>query len=278
MLSDVPEDSPGALTPPARTTSPYAAAGPGPHPSTSSLTSVASAAKAPAGPRTPSNLRIGSATSLRAVHNAHASVPPTPTPPVRDPATPTPADKDSDRASIAAPSVAGMMTSTSAAKGTPRSKSPGGATIREQRRERRGATKDKDADEPPPVLEKGVPPKPRYRETPRLPSARDVEPAPATLMYWSRAPVYGFLPTHGLRAHTTTLVDGVAWIFGGCDEKGCWKDVWCFHTGEHLQPLALGLTSCVPQRRCNGHIHKPWATSRHPVAHTLRRSSTRRSS
>ncbi|KIP09449.1 hypothetical protein PHLGIDRAFT_86732 [Phlebiopsis gigantea 11061_1 CR5-6] len=61
-------------------------------------------------------------------------------------------------------------------------------------------------------------------------------------MYWSRAPVYGFLPTHGLRAHTATLLDGVAWIFGGCDEKGCWKDAWCFHT-ETMQwtyPQTLG--------------------------------------
>lgn len=32
------------------------------------------------------------------------------------------------------------------------------------------------------------------------------------------------------RAHTVTLVDHVAWLFGGCDDKGCWKDVYCFDT------------------------------------------------
>ncbi|KAI0337683.1 galactose oxidase [Trametopsis cervina] len=61
-------------------------------------------------------------------------------------------------------------------------------------------------------------------------------------MYWSKAPVYGTLPSHGLRAHSVTLVDGIAWIFGGCDDKGCWKDVWCFNT-ETMQwsnPSTLG--------------------------------------
>ncbi|KAH9958732.1 galactose oxidase [Russula dissimulans] len=48
-------------------------------------------------------------------------------------------------------------------------------------------------------------------------------------MYWSKAPVWGTLPTHGFRAHTVTLADNVAWIFGGCDERGCFKDMWCFN-------------------------------------------------
>jgi hypothetical protein len=43
--------------------------------------------------------------------------------------------------------------------------------------------------------------------------------------------VWGVLPTHGFRAHTVTLVDNVAWIFGGCDDKGCFKDIWCFNIG-----------------------------------------------
>ena len=34
-----------------------------------------------------------------------------------------------------------------------------------------------------------------------------------------------------MRAHTVTLVDNVAWLFGGCDDKGCWKDIYCFDTG-----------------------------------------------
>ncbi|TFY63562.1 hypothetical protein EVG20_g6259 [Dentipellis fragilis] len=33
-----------------------------------------------------------------------------------------------------------------------------------------------------------------------------------------------------MRAHSVTLVDHIAWLFGGCDDKGCWKDVWTFNT------------------------------------------------
>lgn len=73
--------------------------------------------------------------------------------------------------------------------------------------------------------------KPRARVLPRLPHAKDVEPAPATSMYWSKAPVYGQLPTRGMRAHSVTLVDNVAWLFGGCDDKGSWRDVYCLDTG-----------------------------------------------
>ncbi|KZV71745.1 galactose oxidase [Peniophora sp. CONT] len=70
----------------------------------------------------------------------------------------------------------------------------------------------------------------RIRHTPHLPHAKDAPSAPAAAMYWSRAPVWGTLPTHAMRAHSVTLVDNIAWLFGGCDEKGCWKDVWCFNT------------------------------------------------
>ncbi|KAH7910001.1 hypothetical protein BJ138DRAFT_1009756 [Hygrophoropsis aurantiaca] len=70
----------------------------------------------------------------------------------------------------------------------------------------------------------------RIRVTPRLPHADDVELAPATNMYWSKAPVHGTLPMRSMRAHTVTLVDSTAWLFGGCDDKGCWKDVYCFDT------------------------------------------------
>ncbi|KAG1744459.1 hypothetical protein EDB19DRAFT_1894578 [Suillus lakei] len=55
----------------------------------------------------------------------------------------------------------------------------------------------------------------RVRTTPRLPHSDD-PPAPATALYWSRAPVHGVLPMHH-----------VAWLFGGCDDKGCWKDTRC---------------------------------------------------
>jgi hypothetical protein len=74
-------------------------------------------------------------------------------------------------------------------------------------------------------------PPPRFRAIPHLPNVVNVEPAPPPVMYWSKAPVWGTLPTHGFRAHTITLADNVAWIFGGCDEKGCFKDMWCFNIG-----------------------------------------------
>jgi Rab9 effector protein with kelch motifs len=83
---------------------------------------------------------------------------------------------------------------------------------------------------------------PRFRAIPHLPNMVNVEPAPPPVMYWSKAPVWGTLPTHGFRAHTVTLVDNVAWIFGGCDEKGCFKDMWCFNIGacaRHPSPLPV---------------------------------------
>ncbi|KAI0744793.1 galactose oxidase [Earliella scabrosa] len=49
-------------------------------------------------------------------------------------------------------------------------------------------------------------------------------------MHWSRAPVFGLMPLHGTRAHSVTLIDNIAWMFGGCDERGCWRDVFCFNT------------------------------------------------
>ncbi|EJD43628.1 galactose oxidase [Auricularia subglabra TFB-10046 SS5] len=64
------------------------------------------------------------------------------------------------------------------------------------------------------------------RNTPHLPAGH-ADPAPPTVMYWSRAPVHGLLPSRKFRAHTSTLVDSVAWVFGGCDEHGCSRDVYC---------------------------------------------------
>lgn len=81
--------------------------------------------------------------------------------------------------------------------------------------------------------------KERIRHTPHLPHAKDAPSAPAAAMYWSRAPVWGTLPTHAMRAHSVTLVDNIAWLFGGCDEKGCWKDVWCFNTGASLSQISI---------------------------------------
>jgi Rab9 effector protein with kelch motifs len=77
-----------------------------------------------------------------------------------------------------------------------------------------------------------VPAKPRIRVLPRLPHVKDVELAPTTSMYWSKGPVYGHLPMRGMKAHSATLVDNIAWLFGGCDgDKGCWNDIYCFDTG-----------------------------------------------
>ncbi|KAI0312266.1 hypothetical protein OF83DRAFT_675176 [Amylostereum chailletii] len=74
-------------------------------------------------------------------------------------------------------------------------------------------------------------PQPRVRNVPHLPHVKDIALAPASVMYWSKAPVWGVMPTHSMRAHSVTLVDNIAWLFGGCDDRGCWKDVWCFNTG-----------------------------------------------
>ena len=70
---------------------------------------------------------------------------------------------------------------------------------------------------------------------PRLP-LHDAEPAPPTLMYWSRAPVWGTwgaLPAHKMRSHSATVVDNSSiWLFGGCDDKEFWRDVMCLDVGE----------------------------------------------
>ncbi|KIO21780.1 hypothetical protein M407DRAFT_57185, partial [Tulasnella calospora MUT 4182] len=56
----------------------------------------------------------------------------------------------------------------------------------------------------------------------------DAERVSAAQMQWSKAAVHGTLPTRSMRAHTVTIVDNIAWIFGWCDERGCWSDAWCF--------------------------------------------------
>lgn len=71
----------------------------------------------------------------------------------------------------------------------------------------------------------------KYRVNPRLHHDKDAEPAPCTIMHWSRAPVWGALPMRVMRGHTVTLVDTMAWLIGGCDEKDSSKDLYCFNTG-----------------------------------------------
>lgn len=76
---------------------------------------------------------------------------------------------------------------------------------------------------------------PRRQSVPKLhtESGHTQSPSPTTAPYWSKAPVWGVLPSHHLQSNSTVLVDSMAWIFGGGDrEKGSYNDVWCFCTGE----------------------------------------------
>lgn len=61
-------------------------------------------------------------------------------------------------------------------------------------------------------------------------------------MHWSRAPVYGYLPMHNMRAHSVTLVEQTAWVFGGCDERVCWGNLYSFDidTMHWSQPDTIG--------------------------------------
>ncbi|KAK8074760.1 host cell factor 1 [Apiospora hydei] len=56
-------------------------------------------------------------------------------------------------------------------------------------------------------------------------TAPDVPAAPASGMYWSRAPVSGVAHTP-LRAHTTTLVGSNVYVFGGCDSRACFNELY----------------------------------------------------
>lgn len=72
------------------------------------------------------------------------------------------------------------------------------------------------------------PPRGQHVPFPPLPDAKDapdVEPAPASGMYWSKAFVSGS-PHSNLRAHTTTLIGSNIYIFGGCDARTCFNTVY----------------------------------------------------
>ena len=56
-------------------------------------------------------------------------------------------------------------------------------------------------------------------------TAVDVPPAPSSGMYWSRAQVSG-CPHPALRAHTTTLVGSSIYVFGGCDSRACFNELY----------------------------------------------------
>lgn len=55
--------------------------------------------------------------------------------------------------------------------------------------------------------------------------APDIAPAPASGMYWSKAPVSGAAHSN-LRAHTTTLIGSNIYIFGGCDARTCFNTMY----------------------------------------------------
>ena len=116
----------------------------------------------------------------------------------------------------------------------------------------------------------------RVRLLPHLPHSKDTEIAPTVQMYWSKAPAWGTMPNHGMRAHSVTLVDSVAWIFGGCDERGCWKDLWLFNTGASTSgPIlvySLWLTRVCSQKQCSGLIQMYKVTSPLHAEHTPQHS------
>ncbi|PHH86003.1 hypothetical protein CDD83_10883 [Cordyceps sp. RAO-2017] len=55
--------------------------------------------------------------------------------------------------------------------------------------------------------------------------APDVEPAPASGMYWSKALVCG-APHPNLRAHTATLIGSNIYVFGGWDSRTCFNNMY----------------------------------------------------
>ena len=58
-------------------------------------------------------------------------------------------------------------------------------------------------------------------------NAPKVDPAPASGMYWYKAPTHG-LEHKPLRAHTCTLVGSNIYVFGGCDLNTCFHDMHVF--------------------------------------------------
>ncbi|KAI0077640.1 galactose oxidase [Panus rudis PR-1116 ss-1] len=275
-LTDVPEDS--VLSPQAkgtgtgapRSTSPYI------HPSlsnsastfknvaaTASTSSLVSGvgARTPAGPRNPSALRTSSASSIYTL-DPGISAPSTPGPMPNAPAPPGAATPSTSSGSKKKRSKSPMNEKRGKSKGL--EKKVSASSEGDDKDDKDGEGSGKDGKEggtpvkeglnkngkPVKVVLPGMTTHLRQRHTPHLPSGH-IEVAPATLMYWSRAPVYGYVPPHGLRAHTANLVDHIIWIYGGCDEKGCWRDFWCLNT-ETLQWTHPGVQGEIPPP-CRAH-------------------------
>ncbi|KAI9298051.1 galactose oxidase [Neoconidiobolus thromboides FSU 785] len=62
------------------------------------------------------------------------------------------------------------------------------------------------------------------------PQVQDIPPAPAPAMYWRKIPGHGDRPIKPLRAHSTTLVGDQIYLFGGCNARSCYNDVYVFDT------------------------------------------------
>jgi len=116
----------------------------------------------------------------------------------------------------------------------------------------------------------------RVRLLPYLPHSKDSEVAPTVQMYWSKAPVWGTMPNHGMRAHSVTLVDSVAWIFGGCDERGCWKDLWLFNTGNYVRSRSRIFFRLTRGYLRNNAVVAPGRTRRRPPSMPSTHCDTRR--
>ncbi|KAI4861493.1 galactose oxidase [Hypoxylon rubiginosum] len=103
-----------------------------------------------------------------------------------------------------------------------------------------------------------APPRPRGPHVPFPPlqdpkTAPDVPAAPSSGMYWSRAPVSG-APHTPLRAHTTTLIGSNVYVFGGCDSRACFNELYVldadsFHwSSPHVSgdvPVPLRAMTCT---------------------------------
>ncbi|CAZ83610.1 unnamed protein product [Tuber melanosporum] len=89
-------------------------------------------------------------------------------------------------------------------------------------------------------------------------SAPSVAPAPASGMYWYKAPTHG-QDSMPLRAHTCTLVGSSVYVFGGCDVRTCFNDLHVFDAdsmswskpavyGEIPPPLRAMTTTAVNKK------------------------------
>lgn len=87
-----------------------------------------------------------------------------------------------------------------------------------------------------------------YPPMPTPQTSPNVSPAPASGMYWSLAPVSGHSHT-SLRAHTTTLINSSIYVFGGCDSRSCFNELYIFDPDSmHWSSPATTGTPPIPLR------------------------------